>query len=183
MLLMREITHSKLILCLILTSICLAQIVKALDISPLSLDITVEKGKETVMTKNVQVLNSDNKPIHVVGSVSGSVAQFITISPQEFDIEAGPGIKTEKPRPSKYVTVKFNVPREVPETKYTGEILFTEQPVGGGTLGAAAQIGLNVKLTIGTMAQAEFPVYVNALLVILVLVLIISIIFYKRGNK
>ncbi|MDI6826295.1 MAG: hypothetical protein QMD36_03855 [Candidatus Aenigmarchaeota archaeon] len=174
----------KIIVCLTLIDICLVPTVKALDISPLSLDITVEKGKETEITSNVQVLNSDNKPIHVVGSVSGSVAQFITLDPQEFDIPAGPGAHSELASPYQYVTVIFKVPREVPESIYTGKILFKEMPTAGGVLTTSVQLGINVNLRIGTMATAEFPVYVNAMLAILVLVLIISIaIFYKRGKE
>jgi hypothetical protein len=156
--------------------------VYALGVSPLSLDIPVEKGKETEVVQNVQVSNPSENPIHIVASVSGSVAQFITLDPKEFDLPPGPGLKSEEPRPYQYVTVTFKIPREVPETKYTGEILFTQQPVAGGMIGTAAQIGVAVKLTIGSMAPAEFPVYVNAMLAILVLFLVISIIVYKRGK-
>jgi len=157
--------------------------VYALGLSPLELDITVEKGKETEVVKNIQVSNPSEDPIHIVGSVSGTVAQFITLDPIEFDLPTGPGLKSTDPRPYKYVTVVFKVPREVSETKYNGEIIFTQQPVAGGMIGTAAQLGVAVRLNIGTMAAAEFPIYVNAMLVILVLFLIISIIFYTRRKK
>ena len=181
---MRELTlHSRMILCLVLLSICLVPTVYALGISPLSLDITVEKGKETEITSNVQVLNADSRPIHVISSVSGTVAQFITLDPQEFDIPAGPGAHSDLPSPYQYVNVNFKIPREVPETKYTGKIMFKEVPTAGGVLSTSVQLAINVNLNIGTMAAAEFPIYVNAMLVILVLFLIISIIFYTRRKK
>ncbi|MDI6826298.1 MAG: hypothetical protein QMD36_03870 [Candidatus Aenigmarchaeota archaeon] len=181
---MRElIQHHKIVIYLVLIGICLVPTVYALGLSPLELNIQVEKGKETEVVQNIQVSNPSENPIHIVGSVSGSVAQFITLDPQEFDLPAGPGLKSPDPRPYQYVTVTFKIPREVPETKYTGEILFTQQPVAGGMIGTAAQLGVAVRLTIGTMAAAEFPVYVNAMLAILILSLIISIIFYKRGKE
>ncbi len=178
-LLIKEQTR-KFLIPMILISICLVSTVYALGVGPLTLDLTVEKGKETEFFEYIGVSNPETNPIHVTASVTGSITEFITVDPQEFDMPAGPGIGTGKPRPVQDVKVIFKMPREVPETVYTGEIVFTQQAIGGGVIGASAQLGVTVKLTIGKMAKAVFPMYMNALIIILVIVLIVSIIFRKR---
>jgi hypothetical protein len=160
--------------------LCLASAVNALGVSPLHLDITVERGKETQIVHNIQVLNSEETPLHVTASATGSIAQFATIEPKEFDIDAGPGAFSTKARPFKYVTVTFTLPREVPESNYKGEILFTERPTTGGVLGTALQIPVTVNLKIGTVAPAKFPSYVTLMVVLLALVIILSIIYVKK---
>jgi hypothetical protein len=77
------------------------------------------------------------------------------------------------------VKVDFRIPRELPESKYNGEILFTEETTKSGMLTTASQTGVTIELTIGKMAKAVFPMYINVLIVILILFLIFSI-FYKR---
>jgi len=153
--------------------------VNAVGISPTELKINVEKGKETELLKYVQVLNSDINPVHITATVTGSVAQFITLEKIEFDLPAGPGMHSDLASPYQYVKVIFNIPRELSQTKYSGEILFTEKTTKSGMLTTAAQTGVAVELTIGKMANAVFPMYMNILLIILFLSLIFSI-FYKR---
>ena len=171
--------NSKLMISLVLMGIFLVSTVNAVGISPLELKINVEKGKETELLKYIQLINSDTNPIHVTATVSESISQFITLEKTEFDLLAGPGMHSDLASPYQYVKVDFKIPRELPQSKYTGEILFTEQTTKGGMLATATQVGVTVELTIGKMAKAVFPMYMNALLVILVLVLFFSI-FYKR---
>jgi len=151
-------------------------IVEALGVGPLKIPLTVEKGKETEIVEYIQVLNSEPNPIHVVVSVSGSVSEFITIEPSEFDMPAGPGLMSREPRPTQNIRLTFNIPRELPKNKYEGEILFNQQPVGGGVIGAGIVLSTKVDLTIGKMATAEFPTYITGLTVVLVIVLISSIV-------
>ena len=161
---------------MVLVSICLVSTVNALGLGPLRLDITIEKGKETDLIEYIAVLNPEPNPIHVTASVTGSMAEFVTIDPQEFDMPAGPGIGTGKPRPAQDVKVIIKLPRELPEDKYTGEIVFTQQAVEGGVLGASVQLGVKVNLNIGQMAAAEMPAYITVLTVVLVIVLISSVV-------
>jgi len=181
--------YIEIILFLILFSVYLIPTVNAIGLSPLSLDITTEKETETV--RSIEVTNPSENPIHITGTVSSSLEEFITLEPEEFDLPAGPGIMNPGTRPSKYVTVKFNIPKEVSESTYTGEIVFTQQPVGGGTLGAAAQLGIPVKLTLGKierrgrMVETEFPLYIHILIVVLIFTLILTLIpfIYRRSTE
>lgn len=166
----------KIFVSMILVSICLVSTVNALGLGPLKLDITIEKGKETELVEYIGVLNPETKPIHVTASVTGPIAEFVTLEPQEFDMPAGPGIGTGNPRPAQDVKVIFKIPRELPENRYTGEIVFTQSPIEGGVLGTAVQLGVKVNLNIGTMAQAEFPLYITTMMIVLVIVLIASIV-------
>jgi len=159
---------------MVLVSICLLPIVDALGLGPLKFEITVEKGKETELVEYISVLNPETTSIHVTASVTGPIAEFVTIEPQEFDMPAGPGIGTGESRPYQDVKVIFKIPREIPENKYTGEIVFTQQPVEGGVLGTAVQLGVKLDLNIGQMAKAQFPGYVIGLIVVLVVCLILS---------
>ena len=150
---------------------------------PLSIDITVERGKDTEITRDIAVTNPSTNPIHISGTVSGPISQFVDISPKEFDLEAGPGIMSGDARPFKYVMVNIKIPREVSENKYTGEIIFTERPTTGGVLGTAAQLGVRVSLSIGTLANVVFPVYINVLIGLLVVLLIVSLIYKRKEIK
>jgi hypothetical protein len=159
--------------------------VSAIGLSYSSLNITVEKVNETDIFRKIEVTNPSENPIHINGSVTGSVAKFIKLDPVEFDLPPGPGLMNQGTWPSKYVTVKFIIPRGVSGKTYTGEIVFTQQPVGGGVLGTAAQLGVDVKLTIGKIAKAEFPIYVNVLLILLIFMLtleLIAIIHRRRAS-
>ena len=148
------------------------------------LDINIEKGKEAEIVRSIQVANPDTKSLHVIGSVTGPIAQFITLEPSEFDLPAGPGIMSTDPRPYNYVRVIIRVPREVPETKYTGEILFSEVPVSGGVLATSAQLGVKINLSIGNIAEAVFPVYINVMIFLLIILLLVSIITtYRRKRR
>jgi len=168
----------KIIISLLLVSIFLVSTVNAIGLSPLHLELSMERGKETEVVETIRVLNSEQKSLHVTAKATGSIAEFATVEPEEFDIPAGPGPLSSEARPYQYVTVMFTIPREVPESKYTGEILFTEQPTTGGVLGTAVQLGVTVKLDIGTVAPAEFPLYVMIMLLLLVVSILLSI-FYK----
>ena len=168
--------HLKILASMVLVGICLVSTVNALGLGPLSLDVTIEKGKETDLVEYIGVLNPETKPIHVTATVTGSIAEFVTVEPQEFDMSAGPGIGTGLPRPSQDVKVIFKMPREIPENRYTGEIVFTQQPVEGGVLGTAVQLGVKVNLNIGKMATAEMPIYITGLTVVLIIFLIASIV-------
>jgi len=163
-----------------LISICLISTVNALGLGPTSVNLNIEKGKDTVVAKYITVSNSETTPIHITGSVEGEIAEFITISPQEFDMPAGPGIESDKPRPAQDVEILFKMPRELPKNEYTGQIVFTQKAAEGGVLGASAQLAVAVKVTVGSMAKAVLPMYMNALIIILIIVLIISIIYRKR---
>ena len=178
-----KIQHRKIILLMVIIGIFLVPSVYSLGVGPLSIDITVERGRETEITKDIAVTNPDTRPIHISGVVTGSVSQFVTISPNEFDLEAGPGIMSGSARPYKYVMVNIKIPREVSENRYTGEIVFTERPTTGGVLGTAAQLGVRLSLTIGTIANAVFPMYINVLIGLLVLLLIVSLIYKRKGIK
>lgn len=167
---------SKIIIFMVLLGICLVPTVKAIGLGPTQLGVTVEKGAETSFTRNILVWNSLETPLHVKATVSGSIAPFIKLEPEEFDLAAGPGMSSEKPSPSQYVVVTFSIPREVAESKYTGTITFSEAPTQGGTLATAIALDVGVKLNIGTMAKAKFPVYVTALIVILTIMLISSVV-------
>ncbi len=175
----------KSLLVMILVSICLVSTVNALGLGPLSLDINLEKGKETDLVEYIGVLNPETKPIHVTASVVGSIADFVTLDPQEFDMPAGPGIGTGNPRPSQDVKVVFKIPRELSENKYNGEIVFTQQPVEGGVLGTAVQLGVKVNLNIGNVAKAEMPIYITGLTVVLIIFLIATIVvnILRRYNE
>jgi len=161
---------------MILLGICLVPTVNAIGVGPLELPITVEKGAETGFYRQVKVWNSLEKPIHVKASISGSIAPFITLEPEEFDLPAGPGMSSEKPSPYQYVKIIFSIPREVAESKYSGAITFTEAPTAGGQLATAISLDVAIRLNIGQMATAEFPLYITALTVILIVVLISSVV-------
>ena len=164
--------------------ICLVSSVNALGVGPTHIDITIEKGKEVLETRNIQLLNSDTKPIHVTGSITGPIAQFITLEPSEFDLPAGPGAHSTDPRPYSYVKAIIKIPRELSENQYNGEILFTQRPIEGGVLGASAQIGVRVNLSIGNIAEAVFPVYINVMIFLLIILLLVSIITtYRRKRR
>jgi hypothetical protein len=164
---------------LILVEILLVSTVYAVGVSPTDLKINIEKGKETELIRNIQVLNPDVNPVHVTATVTGSVSQFITLEKTEFDLPAGPGMHSDLGSPYQYVKVDFKIPRELSQPKYNGEIVFTEKATKGGMLTTATQVSVYVELTIGSMAKAVFPMYMNVLLMILVLVLVFSF-FYKR---
>ncbi len=172
--------YNKFMISLVVMGFLLFSTVDAVGISPTELKINIEKGKETELLKYIQVINSDTTPLHITATVTGSVSQFITLEKTEFDLPAGPGMHSELASPYQYVKVNFRIPRELPQSKYTGEILFTEQATKGGMLTTAAQTGVAVELTIGKMAKAVFPMYINILLLILILSLVISI-FYKTA--
>ena len=159
-----------------LLNIFLVSAVNALTISPNRFDITVEKGKEVERSEHIQISNSATDPIHVYASVSGPISEFISLEKNEFDLPAGPGSHSGLPRKSELVKLIFSIPREVPESKYSGEIIFTEQPTKGGVLGTYVQLGVKVNLNIGTMAKVEFPVYVTAMIIVLIIVIILSIV-------
>jgi hypothetical protein len=172
--------HLRVLLSMIVISICLVSTVNAIGLGPLELPITVEKGKETQLVEYISVSNAETTPIHVTASVTGSIVDFITVDPQEFDMPAGPGLGTGKPRPVQDVKVIFKMPREVTKDEYTGEIVFTQKAVEGGVLGVSPQLGVVVKITIGEMAKAVFPTYMNAFIIVLIIVLIVSIIYRER---
>ena len=73
----------KLITFLILLSLYSIPTVRAIGISPVSLDIIVED--ETEIVRSIRVTNPDANSIHITVSVTGSVAQFTTLNPEEFD--------------------------------------------------------------------------------------------------
>jgi len=171
----------RILVSLILISICLVSTVKAIGLSPLSMNIEVEKGKETEITREIQVTNPEESSIHIIGSISGPIAEFITLEPEEFDLPAGPGIHSTEARPYKWVKVNFKIPRELPQSKYAGEIIFSQAPTGGGVLGASAQLGIGVTLNIGTMALAEFPPYIMVMIFVLIVLLILSIGYKRRA--
>lgn len=170
----------RMLVSLILISICLVSTVKAIGLSPLTMKIEVEKGKETEITREIQVTNPEQNGIHIIGSVSGPIAEFITLEPEEFDLPAGPGIHSTEARPYIWVKVNFKIPRELPQSSYKGEILFTQAPTGGGVLGASAQLGIGVTLNIGKMALAEFPPYILVMMFILLVLLILSFGYVRR---
>jgi len=171
--------YLKIIVGLLIAIICLLGSVKAIGVGPQELSLTVERGKETVVARTIQVLNSDTRSIHIVATVSGPIAKFVTIEPKEFDLPAGPGLHSTEPSPYKTVKVIFDIPREVSQNKYTGEILFTEQPVKGGTIATAAQVRVRLELNIGSIAQAQFPTYLNVLVAILIILMLTSIILWR----
>jgi len=169
----------RILMCLVLVEILLVSTVYSVGISPTDLKINIEKGKETELMRNIQVLNPDENPVHVTATVTGSVSQFITLEKTDFDLPAGPGMHSDLASPYQYVKIIFKIPRELSQSKYNGEILFTEKSTKSGMLTTATQVGIPVELTIGKMAKAVFPMYMDVLLMILVLVLVFSI-FYKR---
>lgn len=173
----------KILVSMILISVCLVSTVNALGVGPMSLDLTIEKGKETDLVQYITVSNPETNPIHITASVTGSIAEFVTVDPQEFNMPAGPGIGTGKPRPVQDVKVIFKMSRELPKNEYNGEIVFTQKAVEGGVLGASAQLGVTVKITIGTMAKAVFPIYMNVFIIVLIIFLIVSIILYLKRKK
>jgi hypothetical protein len=172
--------NKKIIISLLLMGICLAETVNAIGLSPLSMDITVEKGKEVEIVRNIQVSNPEENPIRISTRVTGAVADFITIQPDSFELPAGPGIRSTEARPYTWVTVTFKIPREVTQSKYTGEIVFTQQPVLGGTMGVSAELGIGVSLNIGQMALAEFPPYILIMMFVMVVLLVISVGFKRK---
>jgi hypothetical protein len=159
--------------------------VQALGVGPTRLDVKVEKGVETEITRYVQVSNPDTNPLQITGAVTGSISEFVTIEPAEFELPSGPGIMTGDPRPYKYIKVLIRVPREVSEDKYTGEILFTEKPVTGGALVTSAQLGVKMNLDIARVAEAVFPVYINGMVFMLIILLLLSVILSvrRKGEK
>jgi hypothetical protein len=157
--------------------------VNALTISPDHVDIPVEKGKEVQMSEYIQISNSATDPIHVYASVSGPISQFISLEKNEFDLPAGPGSHSGLPRKSEFVKLIINVPREVPQSKYSGEVTFTEQPTTGGVLGTSVQLGVKVNLNIGSMAKAKFPIYVTIMIIMLIILIILSIVKERMGRS
>jgi len=166
----------KIMLSMLLIGLFLVPTVSALTISPDHFDITVEKGKEVERSEYIQISNSATDPIHVYATVSGPISEFISLEKNEFDLPAGPGSHSGLPRKSEFVKLIISVPREVPESKYSGEIIFTEQPTTGGVLGTAVQLSVRANLNIGTMAKVEFPIYIIAMIVVLIIVIILSIV-------
>lgn len=171
----------KVLICVALTSLCLASVVEPLGVGPLNIGLSAEKGKETELVQYVQVTNPDTNPISVTASVTGSVGQFISIEPSEFVLTAGPGIHSLDPRPVHNVKIVVKVPREVEETLYTGEILFTQRPLEGGVMSASAQLGVGVTLTIGKMAEVVFPTFINGMILLLAALLIMPMFTRKKG--
>jgi hypothetical protein len=168
-----------------LLSIFLVSTVNALTISPDHVDITVEKGEEVQRSEYIQISNSAIDPIHVYASVSGPISQFISLEKNEFDLPAGPGSHSGLPRKAEFVKLIVSVPREVPQSKYSGEIVFTEQPTTGGVLGTSVQLGVKVNLNIGSMAKVEFPIYVIVMIIILIILIILFIVKerMRRSNE
>ena len=167
--------HKITLLLIVVMSICLISRVKALGVAPDKLEIVVEKGKETRITRNLEVLNPENKPIHVVCGVSGSISKFVTLDPKEFDLPAGPGAHSKLPRPYKYVKVTFKIPREIEKSEYDGLIMFKERISTQGMLQPSIENDVKVELKVGKVAEAEFPPYVNALVLSLLILLVFSI--------
>ena len=178
----KEKTHKILIITLLM-GICSIQTVDALGVGPTHIDITVDKGSEIEVIRSIQLINSETNPIHITGSVIGPIGQFINLEPNEFDLPAGPGAMSTDPRPYQYVRAVIRVPRELPENLYNGEIVFTQSPVEGGVLGASAQIGVRVTLTIGKMTEAFFPTYINAMIFLLLILLALSVILTVRRKR
>jgi hypothetical protein len=172
----------KILVSIILVSLCLVSTVNALGLGPLSLNLNIEKGKETEFAQYISVTNPETNSIHITASVTGEIADFVTLDPQEFDMPAGPGGGSDQPRPLQDVKVIFKMPRELPKTEYSGQIVFTQKAISGGVIGASAQLAVRVKITIGQMAKATFPMYMNALIIVLIIVLIVAIIYSVRGK-
>ena len=150
-------------------------LVKAITVSPPSITLTLEKGKEMKITKYIQVLNSAPEEVHVVCGVSGSISKFITLDPKEFDLPAGPGAHSKLPRPYKYVKVTFRIPREIEKSEYDGLIMFKERISTRGMLQPSIENDVKVELKVGKVAEAEFPPYVNVLVLSLLILLVFSI--------
>jgi len=184
---LRDVTRhlSKTIILMFLLGICLVPTVNALTISPDHIDINAEKGKEIETTEYIQISNSAETPIHVYASISGLISEFITLENNEFDLPAGPGSHSGLPRKIQDVKLIINIPREVPESQYSGEVTFTEQPTSGGVLGTSVQLGVGVTLNIGRMAKVEFPIYITVLIFVLIIIIIISIVNERarRSNE
>lgn len=175
-LLLKSLKLERILISVFLFSILFCfSLVEAITVSPPSISLTLEKGKETEITKYVQVLNSAPEKVHVVTSVSGSISKFVTIDPEEFDLLAGPGAHSKLPRPYKYVKVTFKIPREIEKSEYDGMIIFKERVAGSGMLQPSIENDVKVELRIGKVAKAEFPPYVNALFLSLLVLLIFSI--------
>lgn len=168
--------HKLFMMGLLITWIYLFVSINAIGVGPQELEVTAERGKETVISRTIQVLNSDTHPLRIKASVSGSISQFVSIEPEVFTLPAGPGLHSLKPSPYKTIKVTFTIPREVSAKRYTGQILFTEEPVREGMISTAAQVRVKLSLTIGNIAQAVFPNYVNALMGLLVVLLSASVI-------
>jgi len=173
----------KLMLYLLVLTIYLLPTVKAIAVGPTKIDITVDKGVEDTIVRNIQLMNAEAQPIHISGSVVGPISEFITLEPSEFDLPAGPGVNVDAPAPYTYVKATIRIPRELPKNQYTGEILFTQKPIGGGNLAASASIGVRVTLNIGKIAEAVFPMYINVMIFLLVIILLVSIITTYRKRK
>jgi hypothetical protein len=165
---------------MVLISIFLVSTVNALGVGPSDLTINVEKGKETDLVQYISVSNPETNPIHITSSVNGPISEFVTVDPQEFDMPAGPGMGSMESRPFQDIKVIFKMPRELSKSEYSGQILFTQKAVEGGVLGASPQLSVSVKIIVGSMAKAVFPMYMNVVMIILIIFLIVSIIYRKR---
>jgi len=166
----------KILIYLFLLCFFILPTVRALTVSPDHFDITVEKGKETEITEYIQIMNSATNPVNVYITVSGSISEFISLERDEFNLPAGPGPHSDLPRTAEFVKLTISVPREVPESKYSGEVVFSDKPTTGGVLGTSVQLGVRINLNIGTMAKAEFPIYVTIMIIVLIILIILSIV-------
>lgn len=164
---------------LFLVWVCLLSTVEALGVAPDNIPITVERGKETVVSRRLFVMNSDTTPIRLRAIVTGSISPFVSVEPSVIDLPAGPGLHSEEPSPYRSVDVVFKVPREVSKLNYEGSILFKEEPTGGGMISTAAQLRVTLSLSFGGIAQAEFPLYLNTLMVLLIVFIVISLVVWR----
>jgi hypothetical protein len=139
-------------------------------------------GAETTLERYIGVTNPEENPVHITMIPSGITASFVTVNPASFDLPAGPGVHSSDPRPYQNVKVTIKVPRDVEEGVYTGSIIVNQAPVGGGVIGAATQLGVDIKLTVGSLAPPVFPTYVIALMVVLACLTLLFTTLAVRGR-
>lgn len=183
---MQKLLKSKIIVFIIFTEICLVSSVQALGLGPTHLDVTVERGKEAEIIEKIQLINPEPIPVHITGSVTGPISEFITLEPIEFDLPAGPGLHSENPNPYKNVQAIIKVPRELSEDQYNGEIVFTQQPITGGVLGTAVQLGVRVTLNVEEIPETVYYTYLAGLIALLMIFFIIMVLLFvwkKQGRK
>ena len=117
--------------------------VVALGIGPTHLEVTLPPGSSA--HKSVQVLNSEKRAIHVMMRVTDDVADFITLSPWEFDLPPAPNGRSYR-----FVDVYIDVPIDAEEGIYKGDI----EAMSGMTI-----VACHVTITVYSPPPVpEFPI-------------------------
>jgi hypothetical protein len=146
-----------------------------LGMGPLDIELVVPKGVETTVERTIGISNSATKSIHVTLMTSGDIEKWVRLDPPEVNLPPGPGPDSQEARPYTRVRLIFTVPRDITPGKYKGEVVAKEEPVGGGVLAAGVSLSTAVTISVGQIGASMFPIYVNVLVAILILMIFLQV--------